>query len=121
LTSPAYILPPQSFICVIEFYSSIYLSGLFRISVSHTTMPSLAGAPATKRPTPVARKAVSVPGGPTKRHLGKTTTATAAAAKKTPAIPSAGSGASPLEIMAARLANRVGEIAENITFIEKPQ
>jgi hypothetical protein len=45
---------------------------------------------------------------------------TAAAAKATPPVPHAANGASPFEIMAARIANRVAEMAENVTFAERP-
>jgi len=44
---------------------------------------------------------------------------TAAAAKATPPVPHAMNGASPFEIMAARIANRVAEMAENVTFAER--
>jgi hypothetical protein len=43
---------------------------------------------------------------------------TAAAARATPSVPAA-NGASPFEIMAARIANRVAEMAENVTFVER--
>jgi len=46
--------------------------------------------------------------------------ATAAAAKATPPVPHAINGASPFEIMASRIANRVAEMAENVTFAERP-
>ncbi|KAF2672153.1 hypothetical protein BT63DRAFT_422651 [Microthyrium microscopicum] len=45
---------------------------------------------------------------------------TAAAAKKTPPVPQQANGVSPFEIMAGRIANRVADMAENITFSEKP-
>jgi hypothetical protein len=45
-------------------------------------------------------------------------TAMARAAKQTPPVPNV-PHASPFEIMAARLANRVAEMAENITFTER--
>jgi hypothetical protein len=46
--------------------------------------------------------------------------ATAAAAKATPPVAHAINGASPFEIMASRIANRVAEMAENVTFAERP-
>jgi hypothetical protein len=46
--------------------------------------------------------------------------ATAAAARATPPVPTAANGVSPFEIMAARIANRVAEMAENVTFVERP-
>jgi hypothetical protein len=46
--------------------------------------------------------------------------ATAAAARATPPVPHAANGASPFEIMASRIANRVAEMAENVTFAERP-
>jgi hypothetical protein len=48
-------------------------------------------------------------------------TATSAAAKKTPPVPAAVNGVSPFEIMAARIANRVAEMAETVTFVERQQ
>jgi hypothetical protein len=48
-------------------------------------------------------------------------TATMAAAKSTPPIPNSLNGVSPFEIMAARIANRVAEMAENVSFVERPQ
>jgi hypothetical protein len=56
--------------------------------------------------------------GVVKKPIAKTT-ATAAAAKKTPPVPQAMNGVSPFEIMAARIANRVAEMAENVTFAER--
>jgi len=44
---------------------------------------------------------------------------TAMAAKATPPVPHAANGASPFEIMASRIANRVAEMAENVTFAER--
>lgn len=44
---------------------------------------------------------------------------TAQAAKATPPVPHAMNGASPFEIMASRIANRVAEMAENVTFAER--
>jgi hypothetical protein len=44
---------------------------------------------------------------------------TALAAKATPPVPHAMNGASPFEIMASRIANRVAEMAENVTFAER--
>jgi hypothetical protein len=58
--------------------------------------------------------------GVAKKPASKSVSATAAAAKKTPPIPQAMNGASPFEIMAARIANRVAEMAENVTFAERP-
>ena len=46
-------------------------------------------------------------------------TKTAAVAKATPPVPHAVNGASPFEIMASRIANRVAEMAENVTFAER--
>merc|ERR1711881_742065 len=43
---------------------------------------------------------------------------TAQVAKQTPPVPQA-NGASPFEIMAGRIANRVAEMAENVTFVER--
>ena len=43
---------------------------------------------------------------------------TAQVAKQTPPVPHA-TGASPFEIMAGRIANRVAEMAENVTFVER--
>jgi len=54
-----------------------------------------------QRPKPVRKKALS---------------ATQQAAKATPPVPV---HASPFEIMAARIANRVAEMAENISFVER--
>ena len=51
------------------------------------------------------------------RARGPAKSATAMAAKQTPPVPSAAH--SPFEIMAGRLANRVAEMAENITFTER--
>lgn len=45
---------------------------------------------------------------------------TAQVAKQTPPVPQA-NGASPFEIMAGRIANRVAEMAENVTFVERQQ
>lgn len=45
---------------------------------------------------------------------------TAEVAKSTPPVPHAANGASPYQIMAARIANRVAEMAENVTFAERP-
>ena len=45
---------------------------------------------------------------------------TAAAAKKTPPVPQSMNGVSPFEIMASRIANRVAEMAENVSFVERP-
>jgi hypothetical protein len=47
----------------------------------------------------------------------KALTATQQAAKATPPVPV---HASPFEIMASRIANRVAEMAENISFVERP-
>ncbi|KIV99131.1 uncharacterized protein PV09_09163 [Verruconis gallopava] len=44
---------------------------------------------------------------------------TAQVAKKTPPVPQAVNGVSPFEIMAGRIANRVAEMAENVTFVER--
>ena len=78
---------------------------------------------ATQKRTP-ARKAASVAGGParqpTARTPGKAMSTTAAAARATPPVPAAADGVSPYEIMAARIANRVAEMAENVTFVERP-
>jgi hypothetical protein len=84
-------------------------------------MPSVASAPISKRPTPAVRKAATVAGGHVRKPAGKSMTATAAAAKKTPPVPAAMNGVSPFEIMAARIANRVAEMAETVTFVERPQ
>lgn len=54
------------------------------------------------------------------RANGTAVSKTAAAAKATPPVPHASNGASPFEIMAARIANRVAEMAENVTFAERP-
>jgi len=82
-------------------------------------MPSVASAPVTKRPTPAYKKAATVAGGPARKTAGKQYNATAAAAKKTPPVPQAMNGVSPFEIMAARIANRVAEMAETVTFVER--
>jgi hypothetical protein len=80
-------------------------------------MASVMNHPVTKRPTPSYKKAASVAGG----HVRKAPmSATAAAAKKTPQVTAAMNGASPFEIMAARIANRVAEMAENVSFVERP-
>lgn len=47
----------------------------------------------------------------------KALTATQQAAQATPPVPL---HASPFEIMASRIANRVAEMAENISFVERP-
>jgi len=84
-------------------------------------MPSVANAPVTKRTTPAYKKAATVTGGNLRKTAGRTGTATSAAARNTPPVPAAVNGASPFEIMAARIANRVAEMAENVTFAERPQ
>jgi hypothetical protein len=81
-----------------------------------------APATSTQKRTPV-RKAASVAGGPARqpaaRAPGKAMSVTAAAARGTPPVPTAANGVSPFEIMAARIANRVAEMAENVTFVER--
>jgi hypothetical protein len=81
-------------------------------------MASVINSPVTRRPAPSYKKAASVAGGNVRRPA---MSATAAAAKKTPQVTSAMNGASPFEIMAARIANRVAEMAENVSFVERPQ
>jgi hypothetical protein len=68
---------------------------------------STVSAPAGK----TARRAVPAKRAPLSR--------TAQVAKQTPAVPHATNGASPFEIMAGRIANRVAEMAENMTFTER--
>jgi len=79
-------------------------------------MASVMNAPVTKRPTPSYKKAASVAGGNLRRPAGS---ATAAAAKRTQQATTSINGASPFEIMAARIANRVAEMAETVTFVER--
>ncbi|KAE9983732.1 hypothetical protein EG328_009532 [Venturia inaequalis] len=54
------------------------------------------------------------------RANGTPVSKTAEVAQSTPPIPHAANGASPYQIMAARIANRVAEMAENVTFAERP-
>jgi len=52
------------------------------------------------------------------QYVKKPVSKTAAAAKQTPPVPTHHT-ASPFEIMASRIANRVAEMAENVTFVER--
>jgi len=79
-------------------------------------MSSVASRPGQKPPS--LGRNPRITNGIVKKPVAKTT-ATAAAAKKTPPVPLAMNGVSPFEIMAARIANRVAEMAENVTFAER--
>jgi hypothetical protein len=79
-------------------------------------MSSVASRPSQKPPS-LGRNPRNT-SGIVKKPVSKMT-ATAAAAKKTPPVPQAMNGVSPFEIMAARIANRVAEMAENVTFAER--
>jgi hypothetical protein len=73
----------------------------------------------------MAVSTVSAPAGRTARRAVPAKRAplskTAQVAKQTPPVPHASNGASPFEIMAGRIANRVAEMAENVTFVERAQ
>jgi hypothetical protein len=79
------------------------------VDIMATVASQTSSRPAAKRP----RTAGALPRKPP-------FAATAAAAKKTPPVPAAMNGVSPFEIMAARIANRVAEMAENVSFVERP-
>jgi hypothetical protein len=80
---------------------------LLQSSLYQDMAVSTVSAPAGK----TAKKAVPAKRAPLSRA--------AQVAKQTPPVPQAANGVSPFEIMAGRIANRVAEMAENVTFVER--
>jgi hypothetical protein len=90
------------------------LTLLLDLNIPSTTPESIHTMPAM----PVSQ--INVAKKSAARANGAPVSKTAQVAKATPPIPHAANGASPYQIMAARIANRVAEMAENVTFAERP-